>query len=78
VARTSTQRSILRCVWIVRTILTVSAMATHWTLGCDASDPHRLADFWAQALGYVKSPATTIPIAHPSRAAIQSQEQHDD
>jgi hypothetical protein len=32
----------------------VFAMATHWTLGCDANDPHRLADFWAQALGYVR------------------------
>jgi len=21
------------------------------TLGCDASDPHRLADFWTQTLG---------------------------
>jgi hypothetical protein len=28
-------------------------MATHWTLGCDATDPHRIAAFWAQALGYV-------------------------
>jgi hypothetical protein len=28
-------------------------MATHWTLGGDASDPHRLAAFWAQALGYL-------------------------
>lgn len=28
-------------------------MATHWTLGCDATDPHRLAGFWALALGYV-------------------------
>jgi catechol 2,3-dioxygenase-like lactoylglutathione lyase family enzyme len=28
-------------------------MATSWTLGCDASDPHRLAAFWALALGYV-------------------------
>jgi hypothetical protein len=37
-----------------RTIPTVFAMATHWTLGCDANDPHRLADFWAQALGYVR------------------------
>ena len=25
-------------------------MATHWTLGCDAADPQRLAAFWAQAL----------------------------
>jgi hypothetical protein len=31
-------------------------MATHWTLGCDAADPHRLAAFWAQALGYVGEP----------------------
>jgi predicted enzyme related to lactoylglutathione lyase len=28
----------------------------HWTLGCDASDPQRLAAFWAQALGYVPEP----------------------
>jgi hypothetical protein len=28
-------------------------MTTHWTLGCDAADPHRLAAFWALALGYV-------------------------
>ncbi len=28
-------------------------MATHWTLGCDARDPQRLAAFWALALGYV-------------------------
>jgi len=31
-------------------------MATHWTLGCDASDPRRLAAFWALALGYVAEP----------------------
>lgn len=31
-------------------------MATHWTLGCDAADPHRLAAFWAFALGYVDEP----------------------
>jgi catechol 2,3-dioxygenase-like lactoylglutathione lyase family enzyme len=31
-------------------------MATSWTLGCDASDPHRLATFWALALGYVPEP----------------------
>jgi hypothetical protein len=31
-------------------------MATHWTLGCDAADPHLLATFWAQALGYVLEP----------------------
>ncbi|MFY0405426.1 VOC family protein [Solicola sp. PLA-1-18] len=28
-------------------------MAMHWTLGCDAEDPHRLAVFWAAALGYI-------------------------
>jgi hypothetical protein len=26
----------------------------YWTLGCDADDPQRLAEFWARALGYVK------------------------
>ena len=31
-------------------------MATHWTLGGDASNPHRLAAFWALALGYVAEP----------------------
>jgi len=31
-------------------------MATHWTLGCDATDPHRLAAFWALALGYIDEP----------------------
>jgi hypothetical protein len=28
-------------------------MATEWTLSYDAADPHRLAAFWAQALGYL-------------------------
>ena len=28
-------------------------MAVPWTLGGDARDPHRLAEFWSQALGYV-------------------------
>ena len=36
-------------------------MATHWTLGCDASDPHRLAAFWAGALGYVVEPGYDDP-----------------
>jgi Glyoxalase-like domain len=31
-------------------------MTTHWTLGCDAADPHRLAAFWRLALGYVDEP----------------------
>ncbi len=31
-------------------------MSTSWTLGCDAADPHRLAAFWALALGYVDEP----------------------
>ncbi len=36
-------------------------MATHWTLGCDARDPHRLADFWAKALGCVAEPGYDEP-----------------
>ena len=36
-------------------------MATHWTLGCDARDPHRLAGFWALALGYVPEPGYDDP-----------------
>jgi hypothetical protein len=31
-------------------------MATLWTLGGDATDPHRLAAFWAVALGYILEP----------------------
>jgi hypothetical protein len=33
----------------------------HWTLGCDAGDPHRLAAFWAGALGYVSEPGYDDP-----------------
>jgi hypothetical protein len=36
-------------------------MATHWTLGCDAADPHALAAFWARALGYVPEPGFDDP-----------------
>ncbi|MET0838985.1 MAG: VOC family protein [Marmoricola sp.] len=36
-------------------------MATHWTLGCDASDPHRIAAFWVLALGYVQEPGYDDP-----------------
>lgn len=36
-------------------------MATHWTLGCDAADPHRIAAFWAKALGYVAEPGYDDP-----------------
>lgn len=36
-------------------------MATHWTLGCDANDPDRLASFWASALGYVAEPGYDDP-----------------
>ncbi|WP_106240846.1 VOC family protein [Allonocardiopsis opalescens] len=36
-------------------------MATHWTLGCDAVDPRRLAAFWALALGYVDEPGYDFP-----------------
>ena len=39
----------------------VRAMATQWTLGCDAADPHRLASFWALALGYVVEPGYDDP-----------------
>lgn len=28
-------------------------MTLHWKLVIDAGDPHRQADFWAEALGYV-------------------------
>ncbi len=36
-------------------------MATHWTLGCDAADPQRLAAFWARALRYVPEPGFDGP-----------------
>jgi hypothetical protein len=36
-------------------------MATQWTLGCDAADPHRVAAFWARALGYVAEPGYDDP-----------------
>src|SRR4029453_4188544 len=36
-------------------------MATHWTLGCDAADPHRIAEFWAAALDYVPEPGYDEP-----------------
>ncbi|CAA9351169.1 MAG: hypothetical protein AVDCRST_MAG72-1340 [uncultured Nocardioidaceae bacterium] len=36
-------------------------MATRWTLGCDAADPHRIAAFWAAALGYVAEPGYDDP-----------------
>ena len=36
-------------------------MSLHWTLGCDAADPQRLATFWALALGYVDEPGYDDP-----------------
>jgi hypothetical protein len=36
-------------------------MATRWTLGYDAHDPHRIAAFWAAALGYVAEPGYESP-----------------
>src|SRR4051812_40478945 len=36
-------------------------MATHWTLGCDADDPQRIAAFWALALRYVPEPGFDGP-----------------
>jgi hypothetical protein len=38
-----------------------AGMATRWTLGCDAADPHELAEFWATALGYVAEPGYDDP-----------------
>jgi Glyoxalase-like domain len=37
------------------------AVATGWTLGYDAADPHRLAAFWVQALGYIPQPGDDDP-----------------
>jgi hypothetical protein len=39
----------------------VGAVATFWTLGCDADDPQRIAAFWALALGYAKEPGFDEP-----------------
>jgi len=36
-------------------------MAVMWTLGCDASDPHTIARFWALALGYISEPGYDEP-----------------
>jgi Glyoxalase-like domain len=36
-------------------------MATHWTLGCDAAEPHRIAAFWAAALEYIAEPGYDDP-----------------
>ena len=33
----------------------------YWTLGCDADNPQRIAEFWALALGYVKEPGFDEP-----------------
>jgi len=41
-------------------------MAVHWTLGCDATDPHLLAAFWAAALEYEPEPG----FADPDSASI--------
>lgn len=34
----------------------MSAVTTRWTLAFDCADPHRLAAFWALALGYEDEP----------------------
>jgi hypothetical protein len=39
------------------------------TLGCDANDPHRLADFWPRRLAVAESRATTIPMVTRSSPA---------
>jgi predicted enzyme related to lactoylglutathione lyase len=44
-----------------RRLVNSSVMATWWTLGCDATDPQRLARFWADALGYVAEPGYDDP-----------------
>ena len=36
-------------------------MATQWTIGGDATDPHRLASFWGLALGYENEPGYDDP-----------------
>ena len=36
-------------------------MATKWTIGGDAGDPQRLAEFWAAALGYILEPGYDDP-----------------
>jgi Glyoxalase-like domain len=36
-------------------------VAIPWALGCDASDPQRLAAFWAFALDYVREPGFDEP-----------------
>ena len=36
-------------------------MATNWTLGGDAAEPQRLAEFWAAALGYILEPGYDDP-----------------
>jgi hypothetical protein len=41
-------------------------MTTFWTLGCDARDPHLLARFWRDALGY----ETEVGYDDPDGASI--------
>lgn len=48
-------------------------MGVRWTLGCDANDPHGLAKFWADALGYVSEPGYD----DPDGASIVDPDQHD-
>jgi catechol 2,3-dioxygenase-like lactoylglutathione lyase family enzyme len=36
-------------------------VTTRWTVGWDAADPHRLAAFWATALGYAAEPGYDEP-----------------
>jgi len=42
-------------------------MATLWTLGCDADDPHRIAAFWAVLRRVIVGPAG--PTVSPTMAA---------
>ncbi len=43
------------------TASSLPVMATHWTIGADATDPAALAAFWAAALDYIPEPADEDP-----------------
>lgn len=56
---TSPDRRFRTCIALIRAYGAV--MSTHWTLGGDALEPARLAEFWAVALGYVAEPGYDDP-----------------
>ena len=55
-----------------------AGMATHWTLGCDAADPHGIAAFWAIALGYVAEPGTTSQTVLPAQRSRKNRREPRD